>query len=273
MEVLKGKELYTTKLEVMKICFRKKEALRGMWFASSGSSTLLCHLDVADEHGCIRQNGGLLQKHCIFFFDSEPMSLWKSSLILCHCVTSIMFSKINCFLMISSCFALIESKAKFIRITTSIHNNYYPLINFHQFDIYITVSININLISIPITKSINYCIYITLMFFSWFSKHAIFTKGHVTWLTSCRSLSPLLGASAPVWNHDIFACGPWKECLGDVETTRKYETSSLKLTYLAENGWLEDKFPFGIPLPGRCELFVSGNRIWMDMGGHGSFFF
>ena len=124
-----GKELYTTKLEVMKICFRKKGTLR---FEVKNQRHVICTLrllHLALPFGCCGRarlhssEWRPAPKHCIFFFDSEPMSFWKSPLILCHCVTSIMFSKINCFLMISSCFALIESKAKFIRITTSIHNN------------------------------------------------------------------------------------------------------------------------------------------------------
>lgn len=73
-------------------------------------------------------------------------------------------------------------------------------------------------------------------------------QGHVTWLTSCRSLHPLLGALAPVWNHDIFACGPWKECLGDVEHENTLKLTSLHLKMDDWTIFLLGKAPFQGPV-------------------------
>lgn len=99
-------------------------------FSSSGSSTLLCHLDVADEHGCIRQNGGLHQKHRIlnFTLTLNPCLSWNhpwSYLTVSHPFHHIFKDQL---LACHALLLLIESKAKFIRITTSIHNTYYQSI-------------------------------------------------------------------------------------------------------------------------------------------------
>lgn len=104
------------------------EKSKAYGFSSSGSSTLLCHLDVADEHGCIRQNGGLHQKHCIlnFTLTLNPGLSWNhpwTYLAVSHPSYFIIFSKINCLLvMLCSCWLKArqnssESQPQFITLT------------------------------------------------------------------------------------------------------------------------------------------------------------